>query len=72
MKKTLHDMFDTGSLSLNTLKTMKTDSISKFNNEDDFRKCSIDIINILFRKKKHRGSLNPPYSRIIWLLNLEL
>ena len=65
MKKTLHDMFDTGSLSLNTLKTIKTDSITKFNNEGDFRKCSIDIINILFPKKKHRGSLNPLYSRII-------
>ena len=44
---------------------MKTDSISKFNNEVGFKKCSIDIIDILFPKKKHRGSLNPPYFRII-------
>ena len=42
---------------------MNTDSISKFNNEIDFRKCSIDIIDILFPKKKHRESLNSPYSR---------
>ena len=41
---------------------MKIDSIPKFNNEVDFRKCSIDIIDILFPKKKHRGPLNPPYS----------
>ena len=38
---------------------MKTDSTSKFNNDVDFRNCSIDIIDILFPKKKHRGSLNP-------------
>ena len=44
---------------------MKTDSISKFNNEVDIRKCSIDIIDILFPKKKHRGSLKSPYSRRI-------
>ena len=65
MKNTSHAMFDTGSLSLNTLKIMKTDSISKFNNEVGFRKCSIDIIDILFPKKKHRGSLNPSYLRRI-------
>ena len=65
MKKTSHAIFDAGFLSLNTLKIMKTYSIFKFNNEIDFRKCSIDIIDILFPKKKHRGSLNPPYSRRI-------
>ena len=65
MKETSHAMFGAGSLSLNTLKAMKTDSMSKFNNEVDFRKCSIDIIDILFPKKKHRGSLKSPYSRRI-------
>ena len=65
MKKISHAMFDAGSLSLHTLKTMKTDSISRFNNEVDFRKCSIDIIDALFPKKTFRGSLNPPYSRRI-------
>ena len=54
MKKKSHAMFDVGSLSLHTLKIMKTDSISKFNNEVDFRKCSIDIIDLLFPRKKHR------------------
>ena len=62
MKKISHAMFDAGSLSLYTLNIMKTDSISKFNNEVKFRKCSIDIIDILFLKNKYRGSLNPPYS----------
>ena len=63
MKKISHDLLDADSLSLNTLKIMKTDLISKFNNEVDFRKCSINIIDLLFPKKKHRGSLNPSYSR---------
>ena len=38
---------------------MKADSMSKFNNEIDFRKCSIDIIDILFPKQKYRRSLSP-------------
>ena len=65
MKRISNTMFDAGSLSLHALKIMKTDSISRFNNKVDFRKCSIDIIDVLFPKKKFRGSLNPPYSRRI-------
>ena len=42
MKKKSHAMFDVGFLSLHTLKIMKTDSISKFNNEVDFSKKKIE------------------------------
>ena len=52
MKETSHAVIYAGSLSLHTLQIMKTDSISQFNNEGDFTKCSIDIIDNLFPKKR--------------------
>ena len=52
MKETSHAVIYAGSLSLHTLQIMKTDSISQFNNEGDFTKCSIDNIDNLFPKKR--------------------
>ena len=51
VKKISHTMFDAGSLSLNTLKIIKINPIFHFNNEVDFRKFSIDIIDILFPRR---------------------
>ena len=58
-------MHDVGSTSLLTLVTMKFDSISLFNTQVDFRKCSMNIIDALFPKRKFYGNLNPPLSRRI-------
>ena len=51
LKKKAHLMYDAGSVSLLTLKTMKSDSIFIFNSQVDFRKCSMNVIDELFPKK---------------------
>ena len=58
-------MYDADSISLLTLMTMKYDSISLFNTQVDFRKCSMNIIDALFPKRKFYGNLNPSLSRRI-------
>ena len=65
LKKKAYIMYDAGSISLLTLMTMKSDSISLFNTQVDFRKCSMNIIDAIFPKRKFRGNLNPPLSRRI-------
>ena len=65
LKKKAHVMYDAGSISLLTLMTMKSNSISLFNTQIDFRKCSMKIIDALFSKRKFYGNLNPPLSRRI-------
>ena len=65
LKKKSHIMYDAGFISLLTLMTMKFDSISLFNTQVDCRKCSINIIDALFLKRKFCGNLNPPLSRRI-------
>ena len=65
LKKKAHVMYDAGSISLLTLMTMKSDSISLFNTQVDFRKCSMEIIDALFPKRRFYGNLNPPLSRRI-------
>ena len=44
-------MFDNGFLSLNTLKIMKTDSISKFNNEVEFRNVVLILLIFYFQRR---------------------
>ena len=65
LKKKAHVMYDAGSISLLTLMTMKSDSIPLFNTQVDFRKCSLEIIDALFPKRKLYRHLNPPLSRRI-------
>ena len=65
LKKETHVMYGAGSISPLTLMTMKSDSISLFNTQVDFEKCSMNIIDVLFPKRKFYGNLNPPLSRRI-------
>ena len=65
LKKKAHVMYDTGTISLLTLKTMKSDWISMFNSQVDFRNCSMNVIDKLFPKKQFCGNLEPPLSRRI-------
>ena len=65
LKKKAHLMYDTSSISLLTLKTMNYDSISMFNSQVDFRKCSMNVIDELFPKKQLCGNLEPHLSRKI-------
>ena len=57
--------YNSSSISLITLKTITSNSISLFNTQVDFRKCSMNIIDALFPKRKFYGNLNPPLSRRI-------
>ena len=63
LKKKTHIMYDARSISLLRLMTMKSDSIYLFNTQVEFKKCSINIIDALFPKRKLYGNLNPPLSR---------
>ena len=65
LQKKPHIMYDAGSISLLTLKTMKSDSISMFNTQVDFRKCAMNIVDTLFPNKQFYGILNPLISRRI-------
>ena len=54
-------------ISLITLKAIPSNSISLFNTQVDFRKCSMNIIDVLFPKKQYYTKLSPSLSRrILW------
>ena len=59
LKKKAHIMYDASLISLLALMTMKSDSISLFNTQVDFRKFSMEIIDALFPKRKFYGNSNP-------------
>ena len=59
--------YNSSSISLITLKTITYNSISLFNNQVDFKKFSMNIIDVLFPKKQYYEKLNPSLSRrILW------
>ena len=57
--------YNSSSISLITLKTITSNSISLFNTQVDFKKCSMNIIDVLFPKKQYYEKLNPSLSRRI-------